>query len=170
MKSFRFDPDFAEDSGIQYRGFVECLYQAVAEIGRDGLHYCEIGCGQGETALIAGCLPQVAVVTTIDRRFTDAADQRLQAITEKLTKLKGRSEELWNEIETPDILYIDGNHNFAEVSKDLSLYGARVASDGVICGHDYCDKWPGVVAAVDEYAERYGFAVTKYRDGSWRLL
>lgn len=51
-----------------------------------------------------------------------------------------------------DLVFIDGNHSYASVTTDLSLWTPKVRKGGVIAGHDYHkETWPGVVKAVDEF-------------------
>jgi hypothetical protein len=51
-----------------------------------------------------------------------------------------------------DFVFIDGNHSYASVKTDLSLWAPKVRKGGIIAGHDYhADSWPGVVKAVDEF-------------------
>ena len=53
------------------------------------------------------------------------------------------------EKKTFDMIFIDGNHEYAYVRADILAYRQLVR--GLLCGHDYHRKsWPGVVRAVDE--------------------
>jgi len=63
-----------------------------------------------------------------------------------------------------DMLFIDGDHRFESVQKDI-LWGIRkVRSGGIISGHDYYDKdgWQGVKQAVDKF-----FPARKVVDTIW---
>jgi hypothetical protein len=56
-----------------------------------------------------------------------------------------------------DWVYVDGNHLYEYVAKDLELCFIKVRVDGYIAGDDYTDGgwWEGgVKKAVDEFAER----------------
>lgn len=58
-----------------------------------------------------------------------------------------------------DWVYIDGNHNYDVVSKDLEICRKKVKSDGIISGDDY--YWRGkkdapVKAAVQEFLAKLG--------------
>jgi hypothetical protein len=48
-----------------------------------------------------------------------------------------------------DMVFIDGDHNFAGVFKDLELWAPRV--NCMISGHDLCSETPGVAQALDKY-------------------
>lgn len=63
-----------------------------------------------------------------------------------------------------DFLYIDAEHTYESVKKDLELYTPKVKRGGIIGGHDYTDNWAGVRQAVDE---AFGSPDIKYDDGSW---
>ena len=54
------------------------------------------------------------------------------------------------EDESIDFIYIDGEHTYESVKRDISLYLPKIKNGGIISGHDYHDVWPGVVQAVDE--------------------
>jgi hypothetical protein len=47
-----------------------------------------------------------------------------------------------------DMVFIDAGHTYEEVKSDIEVW--QPVANKVICGHDYCDAWPGVVKAVDE--------------------
>lgn len=53
-----------------------------------------------------------------------------------------------------DFVYIDGNHNFSYVKKDLELYYTKIKPNGIICGHDFSGRYLGVVKAVMQFAEK----------------
>lgn len=63
-----------------------------------------------------------------------------------------------------DFLYIDANHSYDGVKRDLELYIPKVKKGGVIAGHDYVENWVGVRKAVDE---SFGSPDKTYMDGSW---
>jgi Methyltransferase domain len=55
-----------------------------------------------------------------------------------------------------DWIYIDGNHRYEFVKKDLDLYFPKVKSNGLIAGDDYANAgwWEnGVTRAVDEFVK-----------------
>jgi len=51
-----------------------------------------------------------------------------------------------------DFLFIDADHRYEEVVKDIQLARKLVKKGGIIAGHDYTHHrdWPGVKQAVDE--------------------
>lgn len=49
-----------------------------------------------------------------------------------------------------DMVFVDGDHEFESVDKDIRLWYPKVKK--LICGHDYgYADWPGVKQAVDRY-------------------
>lgn len=49
----------------------------------------------------------------------------------------------------PFFVFIDGNHAYEYVKKDIELWYPKIADGGFICGHDY-GVYNGVKKAVDE--------------------
>jgi len=53
-----------------------------------------------------------------------------------------------------DCVYIDGDHSYEGVKRDILASWAKLKSGGVLCGHDYSTRWDslaGAVKAVDEF-------------------
>lgn len=51
-----------------------------------------------------------------------------------------------------DFVFIDADHRFDAVVRDIHLWSKKVKVGGTLCGHDYNKEvWPGVVKAVDNY-------------------
>jgi len=51
-----------------------------------------------------------------------------------------------------DFIFIDANHTYKYVKQDLELWVPKVKSGGLIMGHDWWRKFPGVITAVIKYA------------------
>jgi hypothetical protein len=54
-----------------------------------------------------------------------------------------------------DAVYIDADHTYEGVKKDLDLSLSKVKNGGIIMGHDYCEQFKGVMKAVDEFCANY---------------
>jgi hypothetical protein len=58
-----------------------------------------------------------------------------------------------------DFAYIDGNHDFLNVTQDIHYWLKKIRSGGIIAGHDYCKfpfrKYNHVKAVVQAYAKSY---------------
>jgi predicted O-methyltransferase YrrM len=84
---------------------------------------------------------------------------------------------------TLDFCYIDADHSYDGVKKDLNIWLPKVKSGGIICGHDYVKDGNlynkadgsliglfGVQRAIKEFAARDGWNVhvTKFEEWpSW---
>jgi hypothetical protein len=69
---------------------------------------------------------------------------------------KGNSCDILNNFEDDyfGMIYIDGDHSYEGVSKDLEVSYNKVRPGGYICGHDYTSEmFLGVVNAVDEFCK-----------------
>lgn len=51
-----------------------------------------------------------------------------------------------------DFVFIDADHRVARVLADIRAWRPKVKPGGILAGHDYCDKYPGVKMAVDRLA------------------
>jgi predicted O-methyltransferase YrrM len=49
----------------------------------------------------------------------------------------------------PAIVFLDAMHDYQETKKDIEW--ARSVGAKIISGHDYCEKFPGVIQVVDEF-------------------
>lgn len=54
------------------------------------------------------------------------------------------------EDESIDFLFIDANHTYEFVKKDIAAYLPKMKKGSIISGHDYNDCHPGVIQAVNE--------------------
>jgi len=58
-----------------------------------------------------------------------------------------------------DLVYVDGNHSYDIVKSDLELYWPKVRKGGVLVGHDYTTRFPGVIKATMEWEHYAGITV-----------
>ena len=71
---------------------------------------------------------------------------------------------------TLDFVYIDADHRYEEVIKDLVFWVKKVKPNGILCGHDYGSKlYLGVTKAVDEFAEVTNHLL-KNAGGEWWIV
>ncbi len=66
-----------------------------------------------------------------------------------------------------DFVYIDANHTYGAVKQDIRFWDEVVKPGGVLCGHDYHRKEPGVDQAVDEYIKETGFKLYNCGSNWW---
>lgn len=87
------------------------------------------------------------------REAEETAHRRMEEY-ENVVWIKNRSDEATNQIEGPlDYVYIDGNHKYDYVKRDIEEYYQLLKPNGIIAGHDFSASWPGVIVAVTEFAE-----------------
>jgi predicted O-methyltransferase YrrM len=63
-----------------------------------------------------------------------------------------------------DFVYIDANHTYESVKRDIELALSILKPNGIIAGHDYYNEFTGVIKAVDEI---FGKPDKVYSDTSW---
>jgi len=47
-------------------------------------------------------------------------------------------------------VFIDADHSYEGVRKDIDAWLPKVMPGGILCGHDFDGMFPGVIQAVDE--------------------
>lgn len=142
----------------------------------------EIGCYAGESTEV--WCDNFSYVTCIDPWLdgkgydeNDIASQRMSDEIEKqfdnrlsrfdnYSKMKDFSYNVADnfEDESLDFVYIDGEHTYKGVKKDIELFMPKVKNGGFIGGHDYKPKWKGVMEAVNE---SFGQPEKTFSDSSW---
>lgn len=66
-----------------------------------------------------------------------------------------------------DAVYIDANHDYEYVAQDIDYWLPKINKGGIIAGHDYCEKFSGVVKAVNERFDCE--KIQTYADTSWLI-
>lgn len=64
-----------------------------------------------------------------------------------------------------DCVYIDADHSYRAVIRDIGTWIGVVNSRGVIAGHDYSSGWPDVVRAIDGVFDKS--VLNRLESGSW---
>ena len=59
----------------------------------------------------------------------------------------------------PDLVFVDGDHDYEACGRDLKIWWRRLTPQGILAGHDYCEKLPGVIQAVDEFVAAHGLTL-----------
>jgi len=96
-------------------------------------------------------------INTYQNRDKDleAAHKRMVPFKDKVCFIKQKSEDAYKLIPSGiDFVYIDGNHLYEYVKKDLELYYPLLKSNGVIGGHDFRSD-TGVAEAVLEFTKKH---------------
>jgi hypothetical protein len=71
--------------------------------------------------------------------------------------------------ESVGIVYIDALHEYEDVKRDIDLWLPKVQRGGIISGHDYNVRLPGVIKAVEELRKSSGISIhlTNEEMSSW---
>jgi len=122
---------------------------------------CEVGVDKGDNAVNIFNILDIKWLYLVDPYQVDPALKnvsfnKLRKWEKKIVWIYKTSEEAHKDVpdDSLDFVYIDGNHQYEFVKKDIRLWEPKVKGGGLICGHDYQMKRK-VRRAVDEiYGER----------------
>jgi len=90
------------------------------------------------------------------------AHERLKEYEDKIVWIKDLSENVVDAVpDNLDFVYIDGNHRYEYVKKDLELYYKKVRDGGVVACHDY--DYPDVKRAADEFFNNLNIKMSAMR-------
>lgn len=83
---------------------------------------------------------------------------RRYRVEDQVVGLVGRSEVVLPMLRERvfDLAFVDAYHAYEAVSQDIRLTLPLLRARGLLVCHDYCDRWPGVVRAVEELRGRPG--------------
>ena len=73
---------------------------------------------------------------------------------------------------SPDMIHLDGAHDYESVAADLRSWWPRLKPGGVLIGDDYHDDpnhWPGVRRAFDEFFGAIGLQRIEHHSGKCRV-
>lgn len=114
------------------------------------------GAGTSTLALLLGHPSLLVVSVDIKMAQLDLERRNLEDVgmgRERYEQIHGDSAETgrdWNR-GLIDLVFIDGDHTYAQVKKDIQMWLPHIVEGGILCGHDYgWEKWPGVKQAFDE--------------------
>jgi hypothetical protein len=96
----------------------------------------------------------------------NSAVERMKPYGERVKILRGLSWRMAQHVpnNSLDLLYIDGDHSFEGVKKDLEAWYPKVKPGGVIAGHDFINPAYGVSQAVGEFTNRIAARVFVIRE------
>jgi len=173
--SVRFFPFWNQIDPNQVIGLLE-MVNHIHTNNPNAKHWLELGSNIGESSTIFLGFPFVEKLECIEQ-----APGNVQLLKTKYSEYvqsnrcsihHGFSYALVNKFdnESLDVDYIDADHNYDSVVRDIQDYLPKIRLGGFICGHDY-DRiaWPGVVKAVDECAHRLNKQLAIFKDTSWLL-
>ena len=86
----------------------------------------------------------------------DTAIELLSQFKDKVEFIIKKSEDAVDDVpDNLDFVYIDGNHEYEYVKRDLELYYPKVKTGGIFGGDNFESEEPEVAKAVTEFAEKY---------------
>ncbi len=96
-------------------------------------------------------------IINVDDSVKKQAINRMKPYTEQVEWLFQPSEEASTHVPSNlDFVYIDGNHSYNYVTKDIQLYYEKLKKSGVLGGHDFTLRYyPEVCYAVVEFARQH---------------
>jgi len=88
------------------------------------------------------------------KKWEENAHMNLDKYKHKIKWMKEKSADAVKFIadNSLDFVYLDGNHDYEFVVKDISLYYPKLKIGGLLSGHDY--DYKSVKKAVDEFANK----------------
>jgi predicted O-methyltransferase YrrM len=98
-------------------------------------------------------LGEVAKVVTSDMLRKTFFDNIGELNGTRIKLIEGKSLEIADKMapQEADLVFIDAEHNYESVALDIEAWLPHVSDNGFLVGHDYCDAFPGVKQAVDEF-------------------
>jgi len=108
--------------------------------------WCPYGIVEAEGELDAGCPLNV----DWESLYQQALWLKTQYPVVQVWRLPSVEAAKQFEEESLDFVFIDGDHSYTAVKADIIAWLPRVRTGGILAGHDYYQRWPGVVRAVDE--------------------
>jgi len=100
----------------------------------------------------------------------DAAKKRLESYNNKTFIIKKSEDALQDVPDKLDFIYIDGNHEYEYVKKDIQLWYPKIVDGGYIGGHDFNMNFPGVVKAVREFVRKNNITNRWYHHNDWLII
>jgi predicted O-methyltransferase YrrM len=65
-----------------------------------------------------------------------------------------------------DFVFIDADHTYESVLKDIYAWYTKVRTGGILSGHDY-SSWSGVKMAVDKFTKENDYKLQKFKGDVW---
>ncbi len=98
-------------------------------------------------------------------RFFKIAKNRFKN-NKKVVIFKDSSLEASKKItESLDFVYIDADHSYEAMKRDIKVWSEKVKTGGFVCGHDYTERWPSIRKAVLEYCSERKICYLVQSDG-----
>lgn len=174
---------FSEDEGRWYARFARALHGGVfVEIGSwKGRSTSFIGriCNANGTRLVCvdhwkGSRDRLApryeaALAVEDVEQTFRANMCSLGITVEVIAEPSAIAATYFERQSVDRVFLDASHDGPSVTEDLLLWSERLRPRGILAGHDYSPRHPGLCAAVDTFAAGRDLIVRRGPRDIWWL-
>ena len=114
----------------------------------------EVGVRDGRTTffLLDNC-PDL-IIYGVDKSIAGFYNKEVsKKYKDRLIPIEGDSSTMAKDVPSVDLVFIDGDHSYNGVTKDIIAYRNKVLSGGIFSGHDI--DYPGVNRAVNELVEKF---------------
>jgi hypothetical protein len=103
----------------------------------------------------------------MDSKILKEAKKKLKPWEDKISWVHKYSDIAIHEIPDADFIYLDANHDYDFIKKDLQRYYKKMKSGGVFCGHDMKVQHLGTIRAVVEFTNECGLELHAEPDDWW---
>jgi len=98
----------------------------------------------------------------------EIAQRRMKPFKNKVTFVVKKSEEALDDVpDSLDFVYIDGNHSYEFVKKDIENYYPKIKPGGIIGGHDFRADCEGLCRAVLEFGDKNNLELNGFPMDWW---
>jgi len=142
-----------------------------AELLKPGQTYLEIGVAFGKSlATMAYYAHERVDIWGIDKLDWEQRNQYLEqlGVLGRINFIQGESQQeaiMWKQ-KPIDLLFIDGDHSYYGVAKDIASWFPLVQHGGKIMFHDYTQTSPGVMRAIHDFIYSHPCYKDFCQDGS----
>jgi len=105
----------------------------------------------------------------IDDKILKEAKRKLKPWKDKISWVHKYSDIAIYEIPDADFIYLDANHDYEFITKDLSLYYPKVKVGGILASHDFKCFHLGVIKAAVEFTNIHKLSLNAEPDDCWMV-
>jgi len=103
----------------------------------------------------------------MDDKIFESAKKKLRPWEKKIEWIRKYSDEAVNDIPDADFIYLDANHDYEFIQKDLERYYRKVKAGGILGGHDMKIYHLGTIRAVIEFTILRDLKLNAAPDDYW---
>lgn len=164
--------------GALSRGDMEILYHLATQIPENGM-LVEVGCYYGKsTHILYKSKKNSVLMYSIDKFVGTVIDPAVQQYEILINNMSNKSfyprimhgdsdAAIFFDDNSIDLIFIDADHSYEGVKKDILNFIPKMKKKAIMCGHDYDGDYNGVKKAVDEIFEGKNIVV---RDSNYSTI